>query len=117
MAKNYVQDGTTMDWTNITGKVVNSGAAVQVGDIVGVAHDSIKAGAVGVLHMCGVFELPKTSSDTWVAGTRLYLDPETGLITLAEDDGATTPVPHPVAGIAWSGVNAGVGTGLVRLGF
>lgn len=35
MAKNYYQDGTTMDWTNGTGKVVLSGQPVIVGSVVG----------------------------------------------------------------------------------
>ncbi|MEB8638652.1 DUF2190 family protein [Cronobacter muytjensii] len=117
MAKNYVQDGTTIEWVNSTGKAVASGAPVQVGNIVGVAHADIAPGETGVLHMSGVFQLPKNAPDAWVAGTKVYLIPATGLITIADDDGATTPAAYPLAGSAWSGVSSGDALCLVRLGY
>lgn len=59
MATNYYQDGTTMDWSNSTGKDVKSGEPVAVGQFMGVAHGDIPDGGEGVLHTTGVFVLPK----------------------------------------------------------
>lgn len=115
MAKNYYQDGTTMDWSNSTGLDVKSGQAVAVGEITGVAHADIPDGGEGVLHMTGVWILPKNGADTWARGDKLYLIPDTGLITNAADDGAG--VAYPVAGTAWGGINPSDTECRVRLGF
>jgi predicted RecA/RadA family phage recombinase len=111
MAKNYYQDGTTMDWNNGTGTDVLSGQAVAVGNITGVAHGDIAAGEDGVLHMTGVFILPKVADETWPRGTKLYLD-DTGLVTAVEPD-----ADGVVAGTAWITNNAGEAETRVRLGF
>lgn len=70
MAKNYYQDGTTMDWHNGTGDAVFSGQSV-VGSIIGIAQHDIADGGDGVLMMSGVFVLPKVASETWQRGARL----------------------------------------------
>ena len=103
MAKNYYADGKTMDWTNGTGQNYLSGDPVPVGSVVGVAHADIPVDSEGVLHMCGVWVLPKNGADTWARGDKLYLIPDTGLVTNAADDGAG--IPYPVAGIAWVTIN------------
>ncbi|MGE6982872.1 DUF2190 family protein [Kluyvera intermedia] len=111
MATNYYQDGNTMDWNNGTGNHVFSGQAVAVGNITGVAHGDIPAGEAGVLHMTGVFILPKVADETWQRGTKLYLD-DTGVLTaVAAEAGAV------VAGTAWITNNAGETETHVRLGF
>lgn len=111
MAKNYYQDGNTMDWSNGTGTDVFSGQAVAVGNITGVAHGDIAAGEDGVLHMTGVFILPKVADETWPRGTKLYLD-DTGLVTAVEPD-----ADGVVVGTAWITNNAGEAETHVRLGF
>lgn len=117
MAKNYYADGKTMDWSNSTGKDVKSGDPVPVGETVGVAHGDIANESDGVLHMCGVFILPKNGADTWQRGDKLYLIVATGLITNAADDGAPQPVANPVAGTAWVGINPTDTECRVRLGY
>lgn len=111
MATNYYEDGNTMDWNNGTGKNVVSGQAVAVGNITGVAHGDIPAGEAGVLHMTGVFILPKVAEEMWPRGTKLYLD-DAGLVTAvaAEADAV-------VVGTAWITNNAGEAETHVRLGF
>lgn len=111
MAKNYYQDGTTMDWSNSTGADVKSGQAVPVGNITGVAHGDIPDGSSGVLHMTGVFILPKVADETWSRGAKLYLD-ATGLLTAVEPADAAV-----VAGTAWITSGAGETDSHVRLGF
>jgi predicted RecA/RadA family phage recombinase len=44
MAKNYQQDGTTLDFQNTGATDIHSGDAVLSGALVGVAHDDIPAG-------------------------------------------------------------------------
>ena len=116
MAKNYYADGKTMDWSNSTGTDYASGSAVPVGMTVGVAHNDIPDGGEGVLHMTGVFVLPKNGADTWARGDKLYLIPDTGLITNATDDGAGGDA-YPFAGTAWVSINPTDTECRVRLGY
>lgn len=53
MAKNYQQDGNTLDFQNTGATDIHSGDAVLSGALVGVAHDDIPAGLWGVLHTTG----------------------------------------------------------------
>ncbi len=111
MAANYYQDGNTMDWSNSTGKTVLSGQAVPVGNITGVAHGDIADGGEGVLHMAGVFILPKVDTETWERGAKLYLTAE-GLLT------AVVPADNAVvAGTGWITSGAGETESRVRLGY
>lgn len=112
MATNYYQDGTTMDWSNSTGKDVKSGDPVAVGQFMGVAHGDIPDGGQGVLHTTGVFVLPKVADETWQRGTKLYLNDD-GLLTAVKpaDDALV------VAGTAWITNNPGETETRVRLGF
>lgn len=109
MAKNYVEDGKTMDWTNATGVDVVSGDPVVVGAQIGVAHADIADGADGVLHMTGVVALPKDEADTWSAGEKLYFDATSGNVTTTE--GAV------IAGTAWADAVNGDTDAPVRLGY
>lgn len=109
MAKNYVEDGNTMDWTNNTGEAVASGDPVPVGALLGVAHSDIADGEDGVLHMTGVIALAKDEAETWSAGDKLYFDAGTGLVGAAESD--------VLAGTAWADAETGDTDAPVRLGF
>jgi len=61
MAKNFIQEGKHITWTNGTGTAATSGSPVVVGSLVCVALTDIAAGAVGVLATEGVWELPKVA--------------------------------------------------------
>ena len=113
MAKNYYQDGTTMDWHNGTGVAVSSGKPVVVGDIIGVALQDISDGGDGVLIMAGVFVLPKVAAETWQRGARLFLS-KAGELTSQAKDGSDD---NAFAGSAWITTNANDAEGRVRLGF
>jgi len=113
MAKNYYQDGATMDWHNGTGEAVVSGQPVIVGSIVGIAQHNIQDGGDGVLMMAGVFVLPKVAADTWPRGERLFLS-KTGELTSKAKDGSDD---NAFAGSAWITTNANDVEGRVRLGF
>lgn len=109
MAKNYVEDGNTMDWTNNTGADVASGDPVPVGALLGVAHGDIADGEDGVLHMTGVIALAKDEAEAWSAGDKLYFDADTGFVGTSESD--------VLAGTAWADAEAGDTDAPVRLGF
>lgn len=109
MAKNYVEDGKTMDWTNSTGADVVSGDPVAVGALLGVAHGDIADGEDGVLHMVGVVALAKDEADSWSAGDKLYFDADNGNISTTESD--------VLAGTAWADAVTGDTDAPVRLGY
>lgn len=104
MAKNYVQDGETIEFTAAAD--VKSGDAVVVGDLVVVSINDVASGEMGVGHATGVWSLPKASATTFSQGVAVYLkDGEIGT-----DDSGT------YAGKAWSeGVN-GEAVASVKLG-
>lgn len=109
MAKNYIEDGETMDWTNSTGADVASGDPVSVGAMLGVAHADIADGEDGVLHMTGVIALAKDEAESWSAGEKLYFDAESGNVSVTESD--------VVAGTAWADAETGDSDAPVRLGY
>lgn len=111
MAKNYQQDGNTLDFQNTGVTDIHSGDAVLSGALVGVAHDDIPAGLWGVLHTTGVFTLPKAAEAVTV-GQKLYL--ADGKLTVEEGEVAA---PNPLAGTAWADAAADVDAVPVRLGY
>ncbi len=68
MAKNFVQDGTTIELVNAGDQTILSGAAVVVGSMVAVAITDIPAGEAGDGFAEGVFLLPKQSADDIQSG-------------------------------------------------
>ncbi|MBF0035804.1 DUF2190 family protein [Citrobacter freundii] len=115
MAKNYIEDGNTMDWTNDSGADVLSGSLVVIGDTCGVAAGDISKDAPGVLLMTGVFELTKSGTVTFLQGDKLFV--VSGAISPVADNGATPPIPNPFAGTAWKDALAADAKCWVRLGF
>jgi predicted RecA/RadA family phage recombinase len=111
MATNYQQDGRTIDYLNTGETEIQSGEAVVVGALVGVAHDDILAGLGGVLHMAGVFVLPK-AAEAILTGQKLYL--AGGKVTAEAGEASA---PNPLAGTAWADAEAGDESVAVRLGF
>ncbi|KQN46894.1 hypothetical protein ASE93_12345 [Serratia sp. Leaf50] len=116
MAKNHLQDGNTLDWSNGSDTKVFSGQAVILGSIVGVACSDVPAGSAGVLFMSGVFTLPKVPAETWKIGTSLFFHPS-GALTVNSKEGTDKPVWLARAGTAWSAQEAGDSQAFVRLGY
>ena len=94
MAKNYVQEGDVINWTNGTGSAVDAGAVVVIGQTLGVALVGIAAGAVGAVALEGVFTLPKVSGAVIAAGESLVWDVSAGKF----DDNAATPATGDISG-------------------
>lgn len=119
MSTNFVEDGKTIDYTN-AGAAIAAGAPVVVNNQIGVAHDDIAATTgTGVLHMEGVWELPKVSAAVIGVGEEVIFDISLG----AFDDDQMTPAAGDISGccVAWKAagngdttvwvkINVGVGT-------
>lgn len=70
MAKNYVQDGKTLNYT-ASGADVASGDFVLIGALGAIAKTDIANGKTGAVHVCGVFSVPKASGAV-TQGAKLY---------------------------------------------
>lgn len=111
MATNYQQEGKTLEHT--AAAAISSGDVVVVGESLGIAHGDIANGAVGVLHMEGVFTVPKVSGAVIAQGETVIYD----VSAEAFDDNAATPAAGDVSGaaIAWEAAGDGVTTIAVKL--
>lgn len=74
MAKNFVQQGKVMTWTNGTGAAVASGEVVVVGTMVCVALGDIAVGESGELSTEGVWEVAKETPLDIGQGDKVYWD-------------------------------------------
>lgn len=109
MAKNYIQKGETLTWTNGTGSDVASGDAVVIGTLVGVALVDIANGKSGAVGVVGVYELAAINTAAFTQGAALYWDAAAKKLT-------TTASGNTLAGPAWT-AKASAGTvAQVRLG-
>lgn len=54
---------------------VNAGDVVVLGNSVGVANRPIAAGALGALHVEGVFDVAKHAGETFAFGDKVFWDP------------------------------------------
>lgn len=112
MAKNYIEGGDSIDWTNTTGAVVHSGDLVVVGNICGVAAGDIPADAPGVLITTGVFSLPKAQEDITLGASLYAAD---GMLTVSAGDADAGQ--NVRVGTAWTDAAAADATVAVRLGY
>jgi predicted RecA/RadA family phage recombinase len=106
MAKNYIQPGEVLDFTNTTGATIASGAGVLIGVRLGVAKTDIANNATGSVAMKGVHELPKLGTDVVAQGALLYWDNTNKRLT-------TTASGNTAAGYAAAAASGSVST--VRL--
>ena len=93
MKARYVQRGESIDF--IPASDVAAGDIVKVGILVGVAKLDIKAGELGALALCGVYEIA-TSGTAIEAGALVFVDPATGK-TCAESAPGAVKFGHAVA--------------------
>ena len=93
MKARYVQRGESIDF--IPASDVAAGDIVKVGSLVGVAKLDIKAGELGALALCGVYEIA-TNGTAIEAGTLVFVDPATGK-TCAESAPGAVKFGHAVA--------------------
>jgi len=105
MAKNLVQTGQVIPWTNGTGSAVTSGSVVAMTNTIGIALGDIADGDVGSVAVEGVFDgVPKVSAAVFAQGEKLIWDTSAG----AFDDSSATPATGDITGaaVAWvAGLN------------
>lgn len=110
MAKNYVQEGNVIDWTN-GGTAVSSGDVVVVGSngdaVLGVALVDIANGASGAVAIEGVFDLPKVDAAVIAVGEYVTWDASAGKF----DDNAAVAAAGDVSDGAWAVEGKGATTG------
>jgi predicted RecA/RadA family phage recombinase len=96
MAKNLVQDGGVLNWTNVSGGTVTSGSVVRIGHTIAIALATIANGATGAVDCTPgrVFTVPKVSAAVFVAGEKLLWDASAA----AFDDAAATPATGDLMG-------------------
>ncbi|EBG1930718.1 DUF2190 family protein [Salmonella enterica] len=105
MAKNYVEDGKTIEIVATTS--LKSGDLVQVGDMFAVAVTDIAAGSAGTGIAEGVFSVPKLVTEDITAGKKVYLKDG------AVQTGATGGLPY--VGVTWAPAANGDGIIPVKL--
>jgi predicted RecA/RadA family phage recombinase len=77
--KNFVQHGDLV--TIIAAAAIASGDLVRSNSLIGVAAAAAGIGESAELKTSGVFDLPKTSAQAWVAGNPIYMIAGSGLLT------------------------------------
>ena len=70
----YWQRGEALDYTNSTDDDIPANSVIQLESRIGVSGCDIPAGAVGSVHMIGVFEIAKTGSSAIKMGQAVYFD-------------------------------------------
>jgi predicted RecA/RadA family phage recombinase len=106
--KNFIAVGNTLTFT--ASAALASGAGVLIGAIFGVAATDIANGAQGAANLTGVYDLPKTASQAWTVGAKIYWDDTAKRCT-------TVTTSNTLIGVAVLAVGgtAGETTGRVRL--
>jgi len=102
MTTRFVQPGRVLDYAN-GGTARASGAVVVVGTLVGVCLTAIAANATGSVQVCGVFTLPKLSTDAPAQGASVFWDAANSRIT-------TTASGNTLAGVAFAAAANGDAT-------
>lgn len=111
----YIQKGENLDFMNETKKVIGAGDVVVYGNHVGIAGTDIQPGTTGSLHVTGVYQLAKSSTDGITAGTDVYWD-GSGITTDAETGTGDSAVKNTQIGYAASNSAAGESHAKVRIG-
>lgn len=70
----FSQRGETLDYKNATNKTIPAFTVISIGTIIGVAAADIEPGAIGAVHVTGVFEIPKTDQTEISQGAAVYFD-------------------------------------------
>lgn len=105
--KNYLEEGETVVVT--APEDVDSGEFIKVGELYGVAPVAAASGGEVVLNRCGVYELPKTTSEAWTQGQKLFWNSSTKKFT-------TDASKTPVQAVAFAAADAADTLGNVLLG-
>lgn len=95
MNNRVYDEAEVLVWTNSTGSDVDSGDLVDLTNLVGVAQGDIDNGDSGILHVKGVFSLPKDDNLAISQGERVYWDTSNEEVDKTAED-------QTYVGIAWA---------------
>lgn len=70
----YWQRGETLDYTNTGATVIPANTVVALEERIGIAGTDIAPGALGDLHVAGVYEFDKTGTAEIKMGASVYFD-------------------------------------------
>lgn len=93
MKATYWQKGEVLDFTPT--EEVKNGQVVPIGSRVGVAGSDIAAGEQGHLHVVGVFEMDKSTTEEISMGASLFYDAANDCVTTTEE--GNTPAGYAAA--------------------
>lgn len=96
----YWQRGESLDYKNTGSATISANTIVELSERIGIAGTDIKVGAIGDLHMCGVFEIEKTGAAAIDMGATVYFD-GTGITGSADNgESGSDKVVYTKAGYA-----------------
>ena len=97
MKASYWQRGESLDYINPTEDKIEAGEVIALGDRIGVAGTDIRPGALGTVHVMGVYEFPKKDKAEMTVGTEVYFT-EDGITSEATSGEGTTATNNIVVG-------------------
>ena len=107
--KNTIQDGKVKPYKNTAATTIKAGELVPIGDLFGVALNDIAQNETESVYLCGVFDnLPKTASQAWADGQKVYWNATPKKLTTAASD-------NKFVGYAWGAAAAADTTATVKL--
>lgn len=112
--RNFRQEGRTLHYVNATGADIAAGAAVVVGNMIGVAMGDIANGAAGPLSMEGVYALPKSAGAAIGQGSAAIYDVSAKAFVPAGTATAAGDLSGAV--VAWEAATAAATSVVVKLG-
>jgi predicted RecA/RadA family phage recombinase len=86
MAKNHIQQGQSMPYTNGGGTAIASGTPILIGVLLCIALGNIAAGEEGQVATEEVWEVPKEAPLVIAQGDQLYWDDANGVVTKTDTD-------------------------------
>jgi predicted RecA/RadA family phage recombinase len=115
MAKNFIQPGQTVGFTN-GGSAVVSGQVIVKGALVGVSQTDVAASGLGVMAIEGVYAIPK-KAEALTQGTKVYWDAAGNPVVGSAGSGAATATvsSYTYAGVAVADALSGDATVQVKL--
>lgn len=80
----YTQRGETIDFVNNTGATIAANDVVTLTSRIGVAATEIPVGALGSVHVTGIFTVPAVTTTAFTVGQVVYLSGETVVATAGD---------------------------------
>lgn len=93
----YWQRGESLDYVNSTTTKIEAGDVIMLGNRIGVAGTDIEPGALGSVHVTGVYEFNKKDTTELTVGMTVYLAAD-GITASASEGSGDNVVNHVQAG-------------------